>query len=177
MVEWYWQRKPEVTNLLQCHFVHGTVFHGLMFNWEMELLALSVRLFVLLTGFVRFSDGSQFTSCSPVAATGKKRKWSGNCLKWVCSVVFNFSAKILRCPETVLVSAEFNSCQSVADWDGLECVPKHIYPSVCLQQRSVVLTHFNGRARWTVWRAEKYPHPGFSCSKLCIWLYVLYSSV
>jgi len=45
------------------------------------------------------------------------RKENGveNYLKWVYSVVLNFSAKILRCPETVLISAEFNSCQSVAD--------------------------------------------------------------
>ena len=102
-------------------------FHGLMFNWVQEVLALSVGLFFLLTGFFRFSDGSQFTSFSPVAATCKKRKWSGNCLKWVRSVVFKFSTKILRCPETVLVSAEFNSCQSVADRDGLECVSKHTH--------------------------------------------------
>jgi len=45
--------------------------------------------------------------------------------------VFNFSTKILRCPETVLDSAEFNSCESVADSEGLECVSKHLHPSVC----------------------------------------------
>jgi hypothetical protein len=90
-------------NISQGHFDHGTVF-----AWSDALLSaatnanLSVGLFFLSTGLVPFNNGRQFTIFSPDDTTCKERKWSRKCLKWVCFVLFVFSAKILLHAETAL---------------------------------------------------------------------------